>query len=127
MDGLTNFIGQQQTQTNSIETNSKVVEDAQKAQPVKHDIIKEMQDQSLDKNNNINSKEDVESLVQQLNDAMSPMNTSLKFGVDKDDIFYVSVIDQKTNDLIRRFPAEKGIEILPKMKEVAGIFFDSKG
>ncbi|MEA1956427.1 MAG: flagellar protein FlaG [Campylobacterota bacterium] len=126
MDGLTS-VSAQQTQVTSMNSHEKVEEHTKEAQPAKQDLVKEAQEKSLDKNVKINSKEEVESLVEQLNEAMAPMGTSLKFGVDKDDIFYVSVIDQKTDDLIRRFPAEKGMEILPKMLEVAGIFFDSKG
>jgi len=121
MDGLSNVTNQQQTQTqtaslssNEIKTEQTHTEEVSK---------KETQDESL----KINSQKDVESLVEKLNEAMSPLETSLKFGVDKDDIYYVSVIDQKTNDIIRRFPAEKGAEFLPKMQEVTGILFDSKG
>jgi flagellar protein FlaG len=58
---------------------------------------------------------------------MSPISTNIKFGVDQNDIFYVSVIEAKTNKIIRRFPAEHAQDFLPKMKEVTGILFDSKG
>jgi len=118
MDGLSNVTNQQQTQT-SVNSNEVKVEHNQ----VEQTSVKKTQEDSL----KLNSQKDVENLVDQLNEAMSPLETSLKFGVDKDDIYYVSVIDQKTNDVIRRFPAEKGAEFLPKMQEVSGILFDSKG
>ncbi len=124
MDGIANVARQQQTQINSAESHGRVADSAQKVQ---QNLVKEVQEQSLAKNIKLNSKEDVESLVEKLNDALSPMNTSLKFGVDQDDIFYVSVIEQKTNEMIRRFPAEKAADFLPKMQEVTGILFDSKG
>lgn len=124
MDGLTNVVNQQQTQTTSISSQEQESEKVQETQPTKRDLIKESQEES--KNPKINSKEDVENLVKELNDAMSPMETNLKFGVDKNDIYFVSVIDQKTNDIIRRFPAEKAMDFLPKMQEVSGMLFDSK-
>jgi len=124
MDGLTNITNQQQAQTTSINSHEKESEKVQETQVIKRDLIKEAQEGS--KNIKINSKEDVESLVKELNDAMSPMETNLKFGVDKNDIYFVSVIDQKTNDIIRRFPAEQAMDFLPKMQEVSGILFDSK-
>jgi len=124
MDGLTNVVNQQQTQTTSISSQEQESEKVQETQPTKRDLIKESQEES--KNPKINSKEDVENLVKELNDAMSPMETNLKFGVDKNDIYFVSVIDQKTNDIIRRFPAEKAMDFLPKMQEISGMLFDSK-
>jgi len=124
MDGLTNVVNQQQAQTTSMNSHEQESEKIQETQPVERDLIKESQEES--KNPKINSKEDVENLVKELNDAMSPMDTSLKFGVDKNDVYFVSVIDQKTNDIIRRFPAEKAMDFLPKMQEVSGMLFDSK-
>jgi len=124
MDGLTNVVNQQQAQTTSISSQEQESEKVQETQPTKRDLIKESQEES--KNPKINSKEDVENLVKELNDAMSPMETNLKFGVDKNDIYFVSVIDQKTNDIIRRFPAEKAMDFLPKMQEISGMLFDSK-
>jgi len=75
----------------------------------------------------VDSKDKMEDLVKKLNNALAPITTDIKFGVDMQDVFYVSVIDTKTDRMIRRFPAEKAQEFLPKMQEVSGILFDSKG
>ena len=90
------------------------------------DLVKDIQEASK-VSTKINSKEQVENLVDELNNAMAPMNTNLRFGVDSDDIFYVSVIESETSKMIRRFPAEKAAEFLPKMLEVTGMLFDTKG
>ncbi len=124
MDGLANVARQQQTQ---METHVSEQSHTQKTQTHQVDIVKQMQEDSVKNDAKTLEKRDVESLVEQLNKAISPMNTDIKFGVDNDEIFYVSVIDTKTDKMIRRFPAEKGMEILPKMQEVTGILFDSKG
>ena len=127
MDGIANVAKQQQTQVNTHEATSSTVTESHRMQQEaqKVDVVKEMQES--DTSPKINSKKQVEELVNQLNDAMSPISTNLKFGVDNDDIFYVSVIEQDTNKMIRRFPAEKAASFLPKMQEVTGILFDSKG
>lgn len=125
MDGIANVARQQQSQMSS-ENNLQAAQ-ATENQTAKVDVVKELQKESSSNETKINSKEQVEKLVDDLNKTIAPMNTNLKFGVDRDDIFYVSVIDTETSRVIRRFPAEKAAHILPKMQEVTGILFDSKG
>ena len=127
MDGIANVAKQQQTQISTHEAKPLIATESNHIQEKakKVDIVKEIQEENISPK--INSKEQVEDLVAKLNEAMSPMSTNLKFGVDRDDIFYVSVIEQDTNKMIRRFPAEKAASFLPKMQEVTGILFDSKG
>lgn len=131
MDGIANVARQQQSQVSAGESQARVAQKAQQSvqeveQP-KVDVVKEMQKSTSQSSEKINSKEQVEELVKQLNSAMAPMNTNLKFGVDSQDIFYVSVIESETSKMIRRFPAEQAADFLPKMQEVTGILFDSKG
>jgi flagellar protein FlaG len=74
------------------------------------------------------SQRDMDRLIEQLNRSLDPFNTTLRFGFDnssKD--FYVSVIDTKTNHMLRRFPVEQAELLLPKMQEVNGLLFDQKG
>lgn len=67
----------------------------------------------------------MENLVMELNSSLNPFNTSLRFGFDNSsEAFYVSVIDTKTNDMVRRFPAEDAKLILPKIQEINGLLFD---
>jgi flagellar protein FlaG len=128
MDGIANVARQQQSQMNSQEAQGRVAQQVQQVhQPRQVDLNREMQRENSSNSTKINSKEQVEQLVNQLNDAMAPMSTNLKFGVDSQDIFYVSVIESETSKMIRRFPAEQAKDFLPKMQEVTGILFDSKG
>jgi len=126
MDGIANVAKQQQTQISTEQTQGKAPEQVHKVEVKKEDLVEQVQKQASHETK-INSEKDVKDLVDQLNRAMAPMNTSLKFGVDRDDIFYVSVIENETSKMIRRFPAEKAADFLPKMQEVTGILFDSKG
>ena len=103
---------------------AKIQQQVQQSKPL--DLVKEVQNASK-QSEKINSKAQVENLVDDLNKAMAPMNTNIKFGVDSDDIFYVSVIESETSKMIRRFPAEQAADFLPKMQEVTGMLFDTKG
>jgi len=133
MDGIANVARQQQSQMTPHDTQAKVADQMQTTQQVMHGRMKE--GESLNQidastklsDSQIDSKQKVEDLVKKLNDAMTPLNPDIKFGVDQNDIFYVAAIDAKTHRMIRRFPAEQAQDFLPKMQEVSGILFDSKG
>ena len=133
MDGIANVARQQQSQVGTAETQGRAQEQSAQVQQSSQtgmkqgDVVKEMQQEDVNPTSKLNTKEKVEDLVKQLNDALAPISTNLKFGVDMQDVFYVSVIESKTNKMIRRFPAEKAQDFLPKMQEVSGILFDSKG
>lgn len=125
MDGIANVAKQQQSQVSTVEAQGRAVQETTQAK--QESIVKEIQQEVKQANTSINSEQDVKDLVAQLNKAMSPMNTNLKFGVDSQDVFFVSVRESATGKLIRRFPAEQAHDFLPKMQEVTGILFDSKG
>lgn len=128
MDGIAQVAKQQQTQVAAQEVQTRSVEQNQHVNTQnKESLIKQSQESHLESNKKINSKEDVQNLVKELNKALAPISTDVKFGVDAQDVFYVSVIDTRTDRVIRRFPAEKAQQVLPKMQEVSGILFDHKG
>jgi flagellar protein FlaG len=132
MDGIANVARQQQSQVSPQESQGRAVEHTQlqaqqSNQHKNQDVVKQLQEASSSSSEKVNSKKDVDELVKKLNEAMSPLNTNIKFGVDQNDVFYVAAIDVKTNRMIRRFPAEQAQDFLPKMQEVTGILFDSKG
>ncbi len=134
MDGIANVARQQQSQVNPQASQEKVIEQMQATQHISqsqmhqdNDEVKQMQDTSSSASKEINSQKDIDDLVKKLNEAISPLNTNVKFGVDQNDIFYVAAFDSKTDKMIRRFPAKQAQDFLPKMQEVTGILFDSKG
>jgi len=128
MDGIANVARQQQSQVSSPDTQGRAAAQVQQQiqQPQQQEnVVKQLQEEVS--STKINTEKDVKSLVDQLNKAMAPMNTNLKFGVDSEDVFFVSVIESETSKLIRRFPAEQAADFLPKMQEVSGMLFDSRG
>ena len=130
MDGIANVARQQQSQANSQEAQGRAsqIKQSEQVQTKKVDVVKEMQKEVSQTSQKINSKEQAQQLVDSLNKAMAPVSTNLKFGFDNSaDVFFVSVIESETSKLIRRFPAEQAADFLPKMQEVTGMLFDSKG
>jgi len=132
MDGIANVARQQQSQVSPQETQAKATQQMQTTQPVSQSSTQQEKVstdnmQETASNNKVNEQKDVENLVKSLNEAMAPLTPDIKFGVDQDDIFYVAAIDTKTDTIIRRFPAAKAEDFLPKMQEVSGLLFDSKG
>lgn len=98
------------------------VQQLQKAQ-ISQDKLAEASTEA--KTPKVNSKENMDALIDKLNKSLDPFSTSLRFGYD--DSFYVSVIDTQRNAVIRRFPVEQATQLLPKMQEVTGMLFDIKG
>lgn len=117
----------QQSQTVAPKQNVDVqsVQQMQKAQ-INQD--KMAQNDTAQKTTKVQSQEQMDKLVEQLNQSLNPFNTTLKFGFDNtSDDFYVSVIETKSNRMLRRFPVEQAEQLLPKMQEVNGLLFDQKG
>ena len=96
MDGIANVAKQQQTQVNthvdSGASQGRVAQPQAKVETSKpQNLVEDIQEASKP-STKINSKAQMDNLVDDLNKAMAPMNTCIRFGVDPDDIFYVSVI-----------------------------------
>ncbi|HEX5330580.1 flagellar protein FlaG [Sulfuricurvum sp.] len=120
----------QQTQSAAPKSNADVqstqsVQQIQKAQIQQDQAAQANTDQKTSKTT---SQEEMSKLIDQLNQSLNPFNTALKFGFDNSsDDFYVSVIDTKSNRMLRRFPVEQAEQLLPKIQEVNGLLFDQKG
>ena len=126
MDGIANVAQQQQqTQASTGQTQGRATQTQQVQQQVEQ--VKKEEASNTEVRPKINSKEQVKELVDQLNKSLAPMNTNIKFGVDSQDVFFVSVIESESSKLLRRFPAEQAADFLPKMQEVTGLLFDTKG
>ncbi len=80
-----------------------------------------------EQNVSLQTQQEIQQQIKKLNESIGPLSTFIKFGVDKNDVFFVSVIDKKNNEVISRFPAAKAENIIQKLKEPIGIIFDTKG
>jgi len=73
-------------------------------------------------------KKELEEVTKQLNEEMSALNTTIRFGFnDKIDEMYVSVIDTKSDKVIRKIPSDEAMKLMAKMRELVGMLFDEKG
>lgn len=73
------------------------------------------------------TKEDLEHLVNGINEFLHPQFTSLSFNLHDDTgSYYVEVIDQETNNVIREIPAKEILDMRAKMLEYLGVFVDEK-
>jgi flagellar protein FlaG len=128
MEGVANIIQRAHASAGDVQikaTQRKAIQ----VQSTTETIKQNTEETIKDKNNGtkIKSESDVKDLVSQLNKALLPISTDIEFGVDKDDVFYVSIYEKETNKFISRFPAEKAEGFLPKIEEVVGMIFDTKG
>ncbi len=125
MELLKNVASLQSAQTEQPQ-NAQVQAQTQPVEQIRNDV--QANNQEVKENSKITSQREVEDLVKELNNSLGPLNTSIKFGFDnKSEDFFISVIEANTNKLIRRFPAEHAYDILPKIQDVSGLLFDSKG
>jgi flagellar protein FlaG len=109
-------------------TELQSTQSVQQMQKVQINQDKVAQINSDEKTSKVDSQEQMDKLIDQLNRSLDPFNTSLRFGFDNSsDDFYVSVIETKSNRMLRRFPLEQAQQLLPKMQEVNGLLFDQKG
>ena len=88
----------------------------------------EIQKVDLDKKTKEEIKKELQRITEELNRAMNPLNTDIKFHFnDKVDELVVKVIDKKNNEVIREFPPKEALKLMEKMKELVGMLFDKKG
>jgi flagellar protein FlaG len=133
MELMQNVAKMQNSQINSSQQSSSVQMQQHQAQAIEQANINQQKSTEQSTPNSIethkvDSQQDMEDLVKELNRALNPFNTSLRFGFDNSsEDFFVSVIESQTNRMIRRFPAEKAAQFLPKIQEVNGFLFDEKG
>lgn len=72
-------------------------------------------------------KEKLEEVVKGLNEFLQPSHTSIKFELhDELQEYYVQVIDERTNEVIREIPPKKLLDIYAAMMEFVGLIVDKK-
>ncbi|PMC36636.1 flagellar biosynthesis protein FlaG [Bacillus sp. UMB0899] len=75
----------------------------------------------------IQDKESLKKVVKGLNDFLQPTNTHIKFELHEElNKYYVTVVDNQTNEVIKEIPSKKILDIYSEMKEFMGILFDKK-
>ncbi|MEA3320501.1 MAG: flagellar protein FlaG [Bacillota bacterium] len=73
------------------------------------------------------SRKQMETIVEGMNDFMKPMNVSIRFELhDELNEYYVTVVDVATDEVIREIPSKKFLDMYAAMTEYMGLFVDKK-
>jgi flagellar protein FlaG len=72
-------------------------------------------------------KEKLEEVVKGLNEFLQPSHTSIKFELhDELKEYYVQIVDERTNEVIREIPPKKLLDMYAAMMEFVGLIVDKK-
>jgi flagellar protein FlaG len=72
-------------------------------------------------------KEKLEEVVKGLNEFLQPSHTSIKFELhDELKEYYVQIIDERTDEVIREIPPKKLLDMYAAMMEFVGLIVDKK-
>ncbi|WP_227937257.1 flagellar protein FlaG [Alkalihalobacillus deserti] len=72
-------------------------------------------------------KEDLERKVDSFNQFLKASNTQLKFSFHEElNEYYVAIIDQQTNEIVKEIPPKKLLDMYAAMKETIGLFIDKR-
>lgn len=73
------------------------------------------------------SKLDLEELIQGVNKFLLPARTHLNFVLhEKLDTYYVQVINNRTDEVIREIPPKKFLDMYARMAEMLGLIVDER-
>lgn len=73
------------------------------------------------------SKEEVSNQIEGLNKWLQVNNTHLKFQLhEKLNEYYVSIVNEQTNEVIREIPSKKILDMVAKIHEMVGLLVDEK-
>ncbi|WP_071393567.1 flagellar protein FlaG [Bacillus tuaregi] len=104
----------------------KPVEKTQPAQPVE-ELLKKMDQQQQESKLVEIDKEKMEEVVKGLNEFIQPVSTSIRFELhDKLHDYYVTIVDDKTDEVIREIPSKKLLDTYANMLEFVGLLVDKK-
>lgn len=73
-------------------------------------------------------EEEVKVRVEAVNDFLVPLKTSIKFVFHEElQEYYVEVINEDTNEVIREIPPKKFLDMYAEMAKFMGLIIDKKG
>jgi flagellar protein FlaG len=73
------------------------------------------------------SKDQLEKKIEAMNKFVQPLSTSVSFEFhEKLQEYYVQIVDDKTNEVVREIPSKKFLDMYAAMVDHMGIFVDKK-
>lgn len=108
-----------------IPTSPIVAQPLKAEKPIHHDTrVGKIEQPSTNQEKNIN---DVLKKIDGMNDFLKSANTSLKFNLHEElNEYYITIVDENTNEVVKEVPPKKLLDIYAAMKETIGLFIDKK-
>ncbi|MFD2214820.1 flagellar protein FlaG [Metabacillus endolithicus] len=101
--------------------NTKTPGEHTNSYEIKHDHSEE---EKIHKNY---SKKELEHIIDGINEMLQPSNTHLKFELHEElNEYYVTIINDYTNEVVREIPSKKWLDIYASMTEFVGLLVDRK-
>lgn len=73
------------------------------------------------------SKQEMERVIEGINKVIEPSNTHIKFELhEKLNEYYVTIVDNKTEEVVREIPSKKWLDIYAAMTDFVGLIVDKK-
>jgi flagellar protein FlaG len=96
-----------------------------------NEAVKYIQGQERQQEENINkepvTKEKMQDVVQGMNEFLHASNTHLKFEFhEKLQEYYVTIVDDRSKEVVREIPAKKILDMYAAMTEFVGLMVDKK-
>ncbi|CRK80925.1 flagellar protein FlaG [Neobacillus massiliamazoniensis] len=89
--------------------------------------IKEITPDQKDQSKQSMTKEKTEKVIQSMNDFLKASNTQLVFKFHNElKEYYVAIVDESTNQVVKEIPPKKLLDIYAAMKEYLGVLVDKK-
>ncbi|WP_433744775.1 flagellar protein FlaG [Falsibacillus pallidus] len=111
-----------QGQTPTLLTNSGTVQ----KEPTESKSSELVQSQKQEEKQQV-TKEKLEKITNSMNDFVAASNTHLKFEFhDKLKEYYVTIVDDKTQEVVKEIPAKKMLDMYAAMTEFLGLMVDKK-
>ena len=108
-------------QTPSTDFQVKQVDQVPKVKEVAPQKHEEQQQQQ------VLTKEKTEKVIESMNDFLKESNTHLKFQFhDKLQEYYVAIVDDTTNEVIKEIPPKKLLDMYAAMTDYLGLLVDKK-
>ena len=83
--------------------------------------------QPIKQSEKIDSKENVQQVINSLNKFLEPNSTSLKFELHEElNEYYVTIVNDETHEVVREIPSKKILDIYAAMTEFLGFVVDKK-
>jgi flagellar protein FlaG len=95
--------------------------------PKAKEVVKKPKEQAQPQQQQAQPEEQIKKALESINDFLKDSNTHLKFNYHEDlKEYYVSVVDNMTNEVIKEIPSKKLLDMYAAMREYVGLLVDRK-